>query len=223
MALANDSITVTPGTGATVATNSVGGKEHQVVQIADAEGHIEGSPLAYIAYFSPRVLTAAATDQFDIFNATGSGVTLRLRGLYPVITRTVATAFIIPWQFDIVRTNTIGTGGTAFTKDSATTPAAGAGNFVRFSNGDAALGANVTARALPTGGAAIANFLFSMFVLPEETFPYETLAQGINWMPELPHEQPWEIRENEGFKVRQITATASTGASIGWIVSFTTV
>lgn len=193
------------------------------MQVADPDGHLQGSSPPYLATFGPRVLTAAATDQFDIFNATGSGVTIRLRGLYPIITRSAATAFIIPWEFQAIRTSAIGTGGTAFTKDPAAGPAAGAGVFSRYSSADAALGANITGRALPTGGATAAAYLFSLFVLPEETFPYETLAQGINWIPEFPYANPMEIREGEGFKMRQITATASTGASIGWLLSFTTV
>lgn len=41
MAQANDSITVTPGTGATVATQLAGGKEYQVVVMADQNGDMD--------------------------------------------------------------------------------------------------------------------------------------------------------------------------------------
>lgn len=41
MTQANDSITVTPGSGATVATHLVSGKEHQVVVLADQSGTLD--------------------------------------------------------------------------------------------------------------------------------------------------------------------------------------
>lgn len=41
MTQANDSITVTPGTGATVATQLAGGKEYQVVVVADQNGDMD--------------------------------------------------------------------------------------------------------------------------------------------------------------------------------------
>lgn len=41
MTQANDSITVTPGTGATVATQLAGGKEYQVVVMADQNGDMD--------------------------------------------------------------------------------------------------------------------------------------------------------------------------------------
>lgn len=43
MTASNDSILVTPGTGATVATHLVNSKEHQVVMVADEYGSIQGS------------------------------------------------------------------------------------------------------------------------------------------------------------------------------------
>lgn len=47
MTQANDSITVTPGTGATVATHSVDSKEHQVMIVADPAGRLLGTPMAF--------------------------------------------------------------------------------------------------------------------------------------------------------------------------------
>ena len=41
MSQANDSVLVTPGAGATVATHLVSAKEYQVVMVADESGHIQ--------------------------------------------------------------------------------------------------------------------------------------------------------------------------------------
>lgn len=223
MALANDSILIAPdGAGTTVATNLVGGKEHQVVQVADQDGHITGSASPYTMFMQPRVLTAAATDQFDFFNATGSGVIVRLRGIYAIIARTAATAFVVPWEFQVFRTSAIGTAGSSATRHTATAPTAGLATFAYPDSAQPALSANITARTVPTGGATAAHYWWSMYLMPEETFPAETMYSYINQIPEYPNLQPWEIRENEGFKIRQITATASTGAAFGWLLSFTT-
>lgn len=41
MAQANDSVLVTPGSGTTIATQLAGGKEHQVVVLADQNGNLD--------------------------------------------------------------------------------------------------------------------------------------------------------------------------------------
>ena len=40
MAQANDSVLVTPGSGATIASHLINGKEYQVVMVAEADGHL---------------------------------------------------------------------------------------------------------------------------------------------------------------------------------------
>jgi hypothetical protein len=219
--LANDSILVTPGSGSTVATHVVSGKEHQVVMQADPDGHLQGSAPSYIFYQHPRVTTAAATDFFDIFNATGSGKIIRLRAIYPIQLITAANAIVPSFEFQCFRTSAVGTGGTTAAFEGAAAPAAGAGNICRLSTADAGtLPAQITARTLPTGGATAAAFLFNIPLLTEETNAAPYLTQGINWFPQLPYNPPFELQENQGFKVRQITATASTGCNFGWLLAF---
>lgn len=220
MTLANDSILVTPGSGATVATHLVNSKEYQVMMAADPDGHIQGTAPAYLFTQMPRVTTAAATDFFDLFNATGSGKIIRLRGLWPIIESTAAFTQSTTWRFDLFRTSAVGTAGTTAT-ESATAPAAGAGRIYRLSTVDSpTLPAQITARTLPTGGATAAAWMFPIFVQPEETNAASNLLTGINYFPTLPYNPAFELQENEGFKVRQITATASTGSNIGWLLAF---
>lgn len=221
MTLAANSVLVTPGSGATIATVTIGGKDHQAIILVDQDGHIQGSASAYQVVQAPRVTTAAATDFFDLFNATGSGKVIRIRGLYPTIEITAASAIVPTFRFDIFRTSAVGTGGTAHTFEGAAAPAAGALQIVRFSTADApTLSASITARSLPTAGATALHYLYSIQLQSEETNASTTLVQGINMMTELPQAQPWELQENQGIKVRQITATASTGTNFGWIMTF---
>lgn len=221
MALANSSIFCDEGTETEVATQVVSGKEYSVHILADDAGHLQGSAPSYILYQQPRVTTAAATDFFDLFNATGSGKVLRLRGLYAVLQVTAAHAFTVTWQFSVGRTSAIGTGGTAHAFEGAAPPAAGALNISRASTAKAAaLPSQITARSLPTGGATASHFLFTIGLGSEETLMSAThQVQHINWL-ELYPQIPLELQENQGLKIRQLTATASTGISFGWTLAF---
>ena len=70
MTQANDSILVTPGSGATVATHTVSSKEYQVVMQAAESGHIIGSKDTFYAVIPSQVHVAAAnTVHWDLFNA----------------------------------------------------------------------------------------------------------------------------------------------------------
>lgn len=221
MTLPNDSILVTPGSGATVATHAISGKEYEVVLVADQDGHIQGSGPAYILGQTPRVTTAAATDLFDLFNATGSGKIIRIRGIYLVVEITAASAIIPSFKFSVIRTSAVGTGGTGSVFEGAASPTTGLLGIARLSTADAStLPAQITARALPTAGATAAHWLFDVWAMTEETNAAPYLMQGINMIPQLPYDQAFELQENQGIKVRQITATASTGTNFGWIMTF---
>lgn len=222
MALAPDSITIPDAaSGLEHAGKNVSSKFHPVVMTADPDGHIQGTAPSYHLVQQPRVTTAAATDFFDLFNATGSGKIVRLRGLYPILEVTAASAIVPTFRFDLFFTSAVGTGGTVAAFESATAPAAGAGSIVRLSTADAGtLPAQITVRTLPTGGATAARYLFPIHLTSEETNAGIVMAQGINWLPQLPYNPPYELQENQGFKIRQITATASIGTNFGWILAF---
>jgi hypothetical protein len=224
MSLAPDSITIADAaSGLEHAGKNVSSKFHPIVMAADPDGHIQGTASAYIFCQMPRVTTAAATDFFELFNATGSGKVIRLRGLWPIIESTAAFTQSTTWRFDLFRTSAVGTGGTAAT-ESATAPAAGVGRIYRLSTVDSpVLPAQVTITTLPTAGATAAAWMFPIFIQPEETNPASNLLTGINFFPQLPYNPAFELQEAQGFKVRQITATASTGSNIGWLLGFTVI
>lgn len=153
MSLPNDSILVTPGTGATVATQLVSDKEYQVIMEADSDGHIIGSKEGWILYATPQT-NAASRSVVDLFNADATGALVRIRGIWIVPTMTSITGVQI--GFDINKTSAVGTGGTALTARPLDS------NF-------AALDAEITARRDATGGATLDFLYWSCFFFNDET------------------------------------------------------
>jgi hypothetical protein len=208
MALANDSILVTPGSGATVATHLVSSKEHQVVILADSSGHLYGTKDLYLWWFPTTVhVAAASTVHWDLFNATGSGKILRIRGIYhhPGLT-TAVTGVGFQWNFS--RTTAVGTGGTTITGNPADTT-------------NAAIPSQITARQKPTGGATAGVLIYAPHFHSEETNAGNAIAKALNILPWLEQDDAQEltIRENTGIRMEQ--ATNSAAGNTGWLVAGT--
>ena len=218
MTLPNDSILVTPGAGATVATHLLGGKEYQVVIQADESGHIISS---LPTYFWATPLAAVGADKLflDLFNATGSGKLIDIRGVWVIPKTDVAVAGALGIRVDLYRTSAAGTGGTAFAYKSATRDVAG-GNVTPSDTANAALPAQVTGRHLPTGGATIAEWIFPTFSLGEETATSQAyMSQYQNLMPNLLFGQKWSLREGQGMLLKQ-GSVAATG-NVMFLLAFT--
>jgi hypothetical protein len=198
MSLANDSILVTPGSGATVATELVSGKEHQVVMIADKSGNLLNSKDSYIVYTGNTIHVAAArTTLFDIFNASGSGKVMRVTGVYIIPALVAVTG--VGQTYEVIRTSAVGTGGTTLTPQ-------------KYDSANPALPAQITARTKPTGGATTSATLQLINGSSEETTPYASMASVLNHVPMggtlSPGEVGWVLREGEGLKVDQTTNSA---------------
>ena len=218
MTQANDSIVVTPGSGATVATHLVASKEHQVVMVADDSGHIQGSLQTYF-YCSNPIAVGASKLWVDLFNATGSGKIMDVRGIWMIPKLDAAVTGTLAVRLDLYRTSAVGTGGTAASKDSATIDVAG-GNFTKFDENNAAIPTQITARVIPTGGATISRWLFPSNYAPEETSPSNGyLAQWQNLIPSFSFGQKLVVRENTGILIKQ-GAVASVGSG-SILIAFT--
>ncbi len=114
MAQPNDSILVTPGSGATVATHTKNSKEHQVIIGADAFGELHGTQETWIVQTGNQVNVAAArTTHLDLFNASGSGKKIRVKGIFIVPTLAAVTGVGLTWE--LIRTSAVGTGGSTLT------------------------------------------------------------------------------------------------------------
>lgn len=179
----------TAASGDAVATHAAGGKEHQVVMVAHANGHIKGTIPTYTYW---RAFAAGAQNQrtIDLFNAAGSGVVVKLRKLF--LHHNQATVTGVPHTFDVIHTTAVGTGGTGIT-----------GRKVKTS--DAAIPAEVTCRFNATGGATESFVRFGIAVHTEETLPATGISPMINWLPEGEDVGDVELAEGEGVLLKQIT------------------
>lgn len=213
MTAANDSILVTPGSGATVATHLAGAKEHQVVVEADDTGHIKGTVPTY-RLFVPAGAAGANKVHLDLFNATASGKTLRVLSVRAIKDGSVAVTGVVSVKLHLTRTTAVGTTGTAATVDgtSLTAPA-----LAKMDPANAALPAGVTARQAPGGGATAGVVICERQIFSEETSAanYEPV-EFLN--PNTDDIQPLVVPENTGIRIVQ-GAVASVG-NIGFDILF---
>lgn len=190
----------------------------------DSFGRVIDNIPTYYLYQTPRVTTAAATDYFDLFNAAGSGKSIKLMGLWPIIQTTAAAAIVPSFQWSLIMTSAVGTGGTAHTNEGAAAGAAGVVNISRVDDSDTPLSTapltNITARSIPTGGATALRFLLDTWIVVEETLSSTVSIQYENILPVGRAIKEIILPEGRGVKMRQITATASTGFNFGWLLAF---
>jgi len=205
--LANDSILVTPGSGATVATHAQGSKEHDVVMLARASGHLIGTENWYFYNTGPSVLVAAASTLFfDMFNADAALI-VRVQGIWLAqLIEGAVTGVGVRWQ--ALRTTAVGTGGTTLTAWLADT-------------GDTALDADITGRLKATGGATAGSSLFWGNTNSEEV---QGWGHDIWVMNILPDVLVWSgkgivLRQNQGIRINQESNTAVGNMSM--LVGFT--
>lgn len=215
MTLAGDSILVTPGSGATVATQTVSAKEHQVVMVADSSGHIVGSKPYYNYLIPSQVHVASAnTVHWDMFNADATAI-VRVCSILQIPNITTAvTGIVFDWLLE--RSTTVGTGGTTLTA------------WVPDTNTTAipALDADITARSKPTGGASASTDLRNYSLSSEETNTATIIIASMGGLelvpvPMLPTNGGHGIvlRQNEG--IRCVQVTSSSAGNTGWLIGFT--
>lgn len=205
MALPNDSILVTPGSGATVATHLLGGKEYQVIMQAGPSGHILDSLPTYLAWAND-VAHAQNKYHISILNPAASGKIVKLQKLFCVNLQAAAVTGVME-RFDIFKI-TAHSVGTLITSEA-------------FDSTNAAPSATVRTGATVTEG----NKLFGFTTANEEVGATGTLISGthilagMNLLFEGRMIQEITLREGQGIAAKQITAT--TVGSFGWILVFT--
>jgi len=172
---------------------------------------------AAYTYATPAAAAGASKLHLDMFNATGSGVVVGVRGLWAIQKTDVAVTGAVAARLDFYRTSAVGTGGTAWNWKNATPDVAG-GNLVPFDSANGSSNpSQLTARHLPTGGATISHWVFPTYSFPEETNTAPYITQYNNLLPELPHGQIFRLQEGEGFLIKQ-GSVASVG-SISFLVA----
>ena len=212
MTLAGDSVLVTPGSGATIATHIVAAKEHQVIMQADAQGHILGTKDTYCYKIAEQVhVAAASTIHWDMFNADAALI-VRVPGVYqlPGII-TAVTGVVFTWTFQ--RTTAVGTGGSAQTAWLADLS-------------QAALDADITCRSKPSGGATPGVQLSAYSIHGEETnaasqMMHMMMIGGVaNLVPkQIADKGGIVLRQNQGLSITQTLNSAA--GNTGWLIVFT--
>lgn len=218
MSQANDSILVSPGTGATVATELINSKEYQAVVTADQTGHLIGSKPFYVYRLNSQVHVAAAnTIHWDLFNADAA-LLVRVLGIYQIPNALTAVTGV-GFEWHLFRTTAVGTGGTAQT-------------VVLPDLSQTVLDVDITCRSKPTGGATSGVQLAQYYFWSEETNVTVQLISSIaaagggsqmNLVPEFLRPpfswHGWLLRQNQGVKCVQVTSSAA--GNTGWIIAFT--
>jgi hypothetical protein len=211
MALPNDSLIITPGAGTSLATQTISGKEYEVVIPAGPLGHLTDSAESYTAWANDvAVPTSANASHISILNAAGSGKIIQLIKIFAVnagITALVGSML----RFDLMRI-TAHSGGSTITPEKLDT-----------ANG--AIPAQITVR---TGATSVTEGarIFGFAVTNDEVGTNGSvivgthLLQMLNLLFESPRLQEFTLREGQGIHIKQVTAAGATGGLYGWILVF---
>jgi hypothetical protein len=214
MALPNDSITVTPGTGATVATQLVSAKEYQVIMVAMPDGNIQGS-LPQYRLICPSQVVGANKVFLDLFNATGSGVSLRVLSAFCYVDNDTAVTGTLGVEVSLTRTTAVGTGGTAATADGSSLTAI---TISKMDTAAAALSASVTARSAPSGGATAGAMVGQRWVFTEETSAPSGIAGTLGAEFVRNEGADLIVRENSG--LRFVQGTVASVGNLAFEITF---
>ena len=165
------------------------------VMVHDQYVIMGGLPTYYLQTASRANSTSAATF-IDIFNAVGSGKVVIIKKLFVQVHYAAVTGAANLWSVN--RTTSVGTGGTPLTGRTA-------------DSADGNLPAQVTARHLPTGGAAQAFTWFTVPLTAEETQAGSQMIWAFNLCAEGNETRDLHCREGEGISVTLAAQTASSG------------
>lgn len=218
MTLPNSSVAVTPGTGRNVAVVQKVATDYQVVMVADDSGHIQQTLPTY-TWWVPGAAVGASKLYADIFNASGSGKTMELRGLWAIPKSDVAVTGVVAVEIGLYRISAVGTGGTAHTYNGGS--ASTAHVITPWDTNNAALPAQVTARAVPTGGATISALYWAQYVMTEETNAATYISAYTNLLPVGTMNQRITLNEGQGLLIKQ--GTVAGVGSVAFLGIFTLV
>jgi hypothetical protein len=202
MSQPNDSVTVTPGAGATIATHTQGGKEFQVVMLADETGHLAQTLPTY-SWWVPVSAAGASKLYADIFN--GSTGVLEIRGLWAIPRSDTAVTATLGIEIGLYRTSAVGTGGTVQTYNGGS-GSTGFHVITPYDTTNTALStsSNISARAVPTGGATSSALWWAQYVWTEETnAPATALSAYTNLLPTGLMAQRITLNPSQGLLIKQ--------------------
>jgi hypothetical protein len=178
-------------------TRTVGG-----VEVHDQFVVMAGTPTYY--FQTPASAVAQNRVYIDIFNAAGSPNIFYVRKVFIQLHYAAVTG--VANVFEIRRTSTVGTGGTAMTPVKADTT-------------DANLPAQLTARSASTGGATSAAVMCFVPLTAEETSTVGATSWAINAMPEGNETKDMNLNPGEGLSVVHTSNTTVGTYSVFVVLS----
>lgn len=232
--MADNTILNTGSGGDTIGSDDISSVKYQRIKlIHGADGvnagdvsSVNGLPVQIeesdtYQWIVPSTAVGANKIFLDLFNGAGSGKVIKIRAILPIIDTDVAVVGVVGIRVIVVRTSTVGTGGTAWVKNGAVDVAGGAWAALDTSNAD--IGANITARHLSTAGATTHAWMRGAYLMGEEAST--SLAYNFQGQYDMAGDvsgcQPIILREGFGIKIYQ-GAVASAG-NIRFRILFTLV
>lgn len=201
MAVGNSAIPITPGLGVAVASHTAGGKEHQVVMVANPLGNLIGDIPTYSA-FSGAQAAAANKPYLHIFNATGSGKIVKLQKVFIQPSQAVNALTAQTWR--VAKTSAVGTTGNV------------AITIQKHDSASPAVPAQITAAHSYTAGGTQTFTYFEVPLSVEETFPAVGLQPFFNVLPnDGDHVSDYILREGEGLVVQNVTGGVYSWSVLG--------
>ena len=215
MSATNDSITVTPGSGATIATHSPGdGKEYQVVMIADQRGELLDGQERY-RLIVPSQAVGANKVYWDLFLDGASSKILRILSVFVYPDIDTAVTGTLGVEAILTRTSAIGTGGTAATANSTSLTAP---TFAYMDLSNTNILTHASARSSPTGGATAGAYLGSRWVFTEETNAGSALSAGQG--ADLIRNEGSDVIVRPGTGLRGLQGTVASVGQLAWEINF---
>jgi hypothetical protein len=152
---------------------------------------------------------------FDLFNATGSGNSLRIvqARMFPNLDTAVTGTLGI--QAYLTRTTAVGTGGTAATTEGTSLTAA---TISEFDPGSPALSANITARWAPTGGATAGAVIGHASVFTEETNAGSAVATALGG--DFLKDSGYDLVVPENTGIRVVQGSVASVGNVVFVVDF---
>lgn len=222
-----DNITL-PGAASVVATDDVGGIQYQRVKPAyGADGSAtdvspstplpvqQRGPTAIYRWLVPSQAVGANKVFGDLFNASGSGKTLRVISAFAYVDLATAITGTVGVQLSLTRTSAVGTGGTAATADGTSLTA---NTISKFDPSAAALPSQVTARAAPSGGATAGAWLATRYPFTEETNAGSAIAGALGC--EFIRNVGSDLLVPEGTGLRFVQGTVASAGNVAFEVNF---
>lgn len=200
MAEANDSIEVTPGAGALIATQLINGKEYQAIIMANPKGQVIGDIPTYSAW-SGTVTASANAVYMHVFNGVGSGRTVTIRKVF-IQPSQVATTITTAQVWRVAKTSSVGT-----TSAVTITPRA-------HDSTNPAIPSQVVFQRGYSAGGTQAWTWFDLPVDVEETRAGIGMLSYFNILPvDGERTSDFALSEGEGLVVQNLT-----GSSYSWSV-----